>query len=86
MLVPTYLVVPPLFAAFGVLVFLFWRSSAQSTLLDLRFLMMAAAILLMFAQIVLASSYHIVSQICFALALVWLAAALLLLRRYLLQG
>lgn len=86
MFFPTYLVVPPLLVAFGVLAFLHWRSNPPNHLLDLRFLMMAAAILLMFAQIIFAGSYHLVSQVCFPLALVWLAVSLRLLRRHVIQG
>ncbi len=83
---PTYAVVPPLIIAFAVLAFLHWRTNPRHHLLDLRFLMMTAAILLMFTQILFVGSYPAVSLVCFPLALVWLAVAGLLLRRHLTQG
>jgi hypothetical protein len=83
---PTYLVVPPLLVAFAVLAFLHWRSNPANHLLDIRFLMMTGAILLMFTQIIFAGSYPMVSRVCFPLAMVWLIVALLLLRRQMTQG
>lgn len=79
--VPTVAIVPPLLVAFGVLAFLHWRGTAANHILDPRFLMMAGAIVLMFTQILTAGSFAIVSLICFPLALIWLAVALLMLRR-----
>ena len=86
MTIPTSLVVPPLIVAFAMLAFLHWRTNPRHHLLDLRFIMMTAAIVLMFTQILLAGSYPVVSLVCFPLALVWLAVAGLLLRRHLTQG
>ena len=86
MSIPTYLVVPPLLVAFATLAFLHWRGNPRHHLLDLRFLMMSAAIVLMFTQILLVGSYPVVSLVCFPLALIWLAVAGLLLRRHLTQG
>ena len=80
--IPTYFVVPPLLAAFVVLTYLQWRSNAENYLLNTRFLMASGAVLLMFIQIVLSGFFPIVSFACFPLAMVWLAVALLLLRRY----
>ncbi|MGH7042447.1 MAG: hypothetical protein ACREFY_09980 [Acetobacteraceae bacterium] len=86
MVIPTYLVVPPLLVAFGMLAYLHWRSRLRSNLLDLRFLMMVGAVLLMFTQILLSDLFPMVSLACFALALVWLTVAALLLRRQMTQG
>lgn len=86
MVFPTYLIVPPLFFSFAVLVFLFWRASPRIPLLDLRFLMMAGAIIVMLVQVALSGFYPAVSEVCFVLAMIWLAASLLLLRRYIRQG
>ena len=83
--IPSYLVVPPLLAAFVVLTFLQWRSNAENHLLNIRFLMAAGATLLMFVQIALSGVFPIVSFVCFPLAVLWLAVALLLLRRYVSQ-
>ncbi|MDE2005317.1 MAG: hypothetical protein KGI51_02020 [Rhodospirillales bacterium] len=80
--IPTWLIVPPLLAAFVVLAFLHWRGSKGNQILDPRFLLMAGAIVVMFAQILTAGTYPLVSLICFPLALLWLVAALLFLRRY----
>jgi len=84
--VPTYAVVPPFLVAFAVLAYLHWQANPKHHLLDLRFLMMSAAILLMFAQILFAGSFPVVSLVCFPLALLWLAVALVLLRRKMQQG
>ncbi len=81
--IPSYLVVPPLLAAFVVLTFLQSRSDTDNYLLNIRFLMAVGATLLMFAQILLSGVFPIVSFVCFPLAVLWLAVALLLLRRYL---
>jgi hypothetical protein len=78
---PTITVVPPLLVAFGVLAFLHWRGRMGNQILDLRFLLMVGAIVLMFAQILAAGTYTVVSLVCFPLAMLWLAAALFLLRR-----
>ena len=83
---PTYAVVPPLLAAFAVLAYLHWQGNPKHHIRDLRFLMMSAAILLMFAQILFAGSFPVVSLVCFPLALLWLAVALVLLRRKMQQG
>ncbi|MBW4093691.1 MAG: hypothetical protein HIU82_21740 [Proteobacteria bacterium] len=84
--IPSYLVVPPLLAAFVVLTYLQWRSNADNHLLNIRFLMASGAILLMFVQIVLSGFFPIVSFACFPLAVAWLVVALLLLRRYVTQA
>ena len=67
MSVPTYAVVPPFLVAFIVLAYLHWRGTPKHHIVDLRFLMMSAAILLMFAQILLAGSFPVVSLVCCAL-------------------
>jgi len=84
--IPTVAIVPPLLVAFAVLAFLHWRGSPAHHLLDIRFLMMTGAIVLMFTQILTAGSFAIVSLVCFPLALIWLAVALVLLRRQWNQG
>ena len=79
--VPTLAIVPPLLVAFVILAFLHWRGRMGNQILDLRFLMMAGAIVIMFVQILTAGTYAAVSLVCFPLALLWLAVALVLLRR-----
>ncbi len=79
--VPTLAIVPPLLVAFVILAFLHWRGRMGNQILDLRFLMMAGAIVIMFVQILTAGTYAVVSLVCFPLALLWLAVALVLLRR-----
>ena len=84
--VPTYAVVPPFLVAFAVLAYLHWQGNPKHHIVDLRFLMMSAAIVLMFAQILLSGSFPVVSLVCFPLALLWLVVALVLLRRKMQQG
>ena len=78
---PTLAVVPPLLVAFIVLAFLHWRGKMANQILDTRFLMMVGAIVLMFVQILAASTWPVVSLVCFPLAMLWLAVSLFLLRR-----
>ena len=86
MSIPTYFVVPPLLVAFAMLAYLHWRGQSRRNLIDLRYLMMVGAVLMMFTQILLAGSFPLVSLVCFPLALAWLAVASLLLARQMTQG
>ncbi|MGC8475619.1 MAG: hypothetical protein ACP5NP_04630 [Acetobacteraceae bacterium] len=78
---PTLAVVPPLLVSFGVLAFLHWRGKMGNQILDLRFVLMVGAIILMFAQILAAGTWPVVSWVCFPLAMLWLLVSLFLLRR-----
>ncbi len=79
--IPTLAIVPPLLVAFVILAFLHWRGQMKNQILDLRFVMMVGAVVIMFAQILSAGTYAVVSLVCFPLALLWLVVAVVLLRR-----
>jgi hypothetical protein len=73
--IPTFAVVPLLIAAFALLVFEHYRANPGHPVRDLRFLLMAAAVVMMFAQILIVPALPWLSLPLFGLALVWLAVA-----------
>ena len=78
MRIPTSAIVPFYVVSFLVLAYQYFRVNPERRLVNLRFCLMAGAIVLMLATILLANRSLLVG--CFALALVWLALSLYLLR------
>ena len=83
---PTFAIVPPLLVAFVLLAFEHYKTNPQNQLRDLRFVMMAAAVVMIFTQILIGSVLPWLSLLLFALALVWLAVAAALVARRLRGG
>jgi len=86
MSMPTFAVVPPLLAAFVLLAFEHYKTNPQHQLRDLRFVMMAAAVVMIFTQVLIASVLPWLSLLLFGLALVWLGVAAALVGRRLRGG
>ena len=81
MSIPTYVVVPILIAAFAMLCAEHYIANPEKHIRDIRYLMMVAAVIMIFTQILLAGSFPGVSLPLFILALAWLAGAGLLMYR-----
>lgn len=86
MSMPTFAIMPPLIAAFVLLAFEHYKTNPQHQLRDLRFVMMATAVVMMFTQLLLAPALPWLSLLLFGLALVWLGVAAALVGRRLRGG
>jgi hypothetical protein len=73
--IPTGAIIPPLLAAFGMLAFEHYRANPKQPVADIRFLMMAAAVLMMGAQLIFGGETAWLSPALLGLALVWVAVA-----------
>jgi len=81
MSVPSYVVVPILIAAFAILSAEHYIANPEKHIRDIRYLMMVAAVIMIFAQILLAKLFPAVSMPLFILSVLWLAGAGLLMYR-----
>jgi uncharacterized membrane protein len=86
MSVPSFAIVPLLLVAFVLLAIEHYKTNPDHQVRDLRFVMMAAAIVMMFAQLLIAPILPWLSLLLFGLALVWLVVAAALMRRRLRGG
>ena len=86
MSMPTFAVVPPLIVAFALLAFEHWKTNPEHQVRDLRFVMMVAAVVMIFTQLLFASVLPWLSLLLFGLALVWLAVAAALVGRRVRRG
>jgi hypothetical protein len=86
MSMPSFAVVPPLLVAFVLLAYDHYMKSPQHQLRDLRFVMMAGAVVMIFTQLLVASVLPWLSLLLFGLALVWLGVAATLVGRRLRGG
>ncbi len=80
MQIPTGAIIPPLLVAFLVLAVEYYRVNPEHPVANIRFLMMIAAVLMMFAQLMFGRVVPWLSVVLFALALVWLGVAAVLAR------
>lgn len=78
--IPTAAIIPPLLGAFAVLGWEHYRTNPEKPVRDFRFLMMVAALLMMFGQLGFGYRVGWVSPVLFVLALVWVGVAVTLLR------
>jgi uncharacterized membrane protein len=83
---PTFAIVPLLIAAFALLAYDHYMKSPQHQVRDLRFIMMAAAVVMIFVQALIAPAFPWLSALLFALALIWLVVAAALVGRRLRGG
>ncbi len=86
MSLPTFAIIPPLIAAFALLAFEHYKTSPQHQVRDLRFVMMAAAVVMMFTQLIITPILPWLSLLLFGFALVWLGVAAALVGRRLRGG
>jgi len=86
MSMPSYAVVPPLLVAFVLLAFEHYKTNPLHQIRDFRFLMMAGVVVMIFTQLLFASTLPWLSLLLFGLALVWLVVAAALVRRRLKGG
>lgn len=80
-IIPTFAIVPVLIAAFVILACDIYILNPSNYVLNIRFILMFSAVAMMFLQILLSNLLPWLSFPLFLLGLVWLAAAIVLMRR-----